>query len=106
MKKFTLFLMSLFFSVGVMAQAELDGCYVTFTNVQKNGTEFSLWVNDSKQLVISRDVASKVGEQAKFLCTKVSEDKYTFYSETAGVYMVWRNGKNNACDKKCVSRCR
>ena len=100
MKKFTLFLMSLFFSVGVMAQAELDGCYVTFTNVQKNGTEFSLWVNDSKQLVISRDAASTVGEQAKFLCTKALDGKYTFYSETAGVYMVWRNGKNNACDKE------
>ena len=90
--------MSLFLTLGAMAQEELNGCYVTFTNVQKNGTEFSLWVNDSKQLVISRDAASTVGEQAKFLCTKVSEDKYTFYSETAGVYMVWRSGKNNTTD--------
>ena len=98
MKKFTLFLMSLFLTVGAMAQAELDGCYVTFTNVQKNGTEYSLYVNSNKQLLVSTEAASAVGESAKFLCTKVSEDKYTFYSETAGVYMVWRNGKNNTTD--------
>ena len=72
MRKFTLFLMSLFLAVGAMAQAELDGCYVTFTNVQKNGTEYSLYVNDQGALTISRDPAANLGEYAKFICTTIS----------------------------------
>ena len=95
MRKFTLFLMSLFLTMGAMAQAELDGCYVTFTNVQKNGTKYSLYVNSNKQLVIASGAAPTNDDFYKFYCEKQSNGKYTFYNENAGVYMIWRNGGND-----------
>ncbi|MBQ5896544.1 MAG: hypothetical protein IIW75_08295 [Bacteroidaceae bacterium] len=98
MRKFTLFLMSLFLTVGAMAQTELDGCYVTFTNVQKNGTEFSLYVNDQGALTISRDAASSLGEFAMFKCELKENGKYTFYNEKAGVYMIWRKAGTGGYD--------
>ena len=97
MKKILLLMTMVLTCVGAWAQAELDGYYVTFTNVQKNGTEFSLYVNDQKQLVISRDPAAELGEYSKFICTKVN-NQYTFYNEKAGVYMIWRNGGTNGYD--------
>ena len=90
--------MSLFLTVGAMAQDKFDKHYVTFTNVQKNGKQFSLYVNSNKQLVISRDAASTVGETALFLCTKQENGKYSFYNETQGVYMIWRNNSDGGAD--------
>ena len=98
MKKFTLFLMSLFLTVGAMAQTELNGEYVTFTNVQKNGKEYSLYVNDQGALTISQDAAADLGEYAMFKCELKENGKYTFYNETAGVYMIWRNAGNGGFD--------
>ena len=97
MKKILLLMTMVLTCVGAWAQEELDGYYVTFTNVQKNGTEFSLYVNDQKQLVISRDPAAELGEYSKFICTKVN-NQYTFYNEKAGVYMIWRDGGTNGYD--------
>ena len=98
MRKFTLFIASLFLTIGAMAQAELDKHHVTFTNVQNNGKQFSLYVNSDKQLVISRDPASTVGETALFLCTKHENGKYSFYNEAQGVYMIWRNNSDGGAD--------
>ena len=98
MRKITLFLVSLFLTVGAMAQTELDGCYVTFTNVQKDGTEFALYVNNQGALTISRDAASSLGEFAMFKCELKENGKYTFYNEKAGVYMIWRKAGTGGYD--------
>ena len=82
-----------------MAQAELHGKYVTFTNVQKDGTtEFSLYVNNSGALTISNESADALGEYALFKCELLDNGKYTFYNERAGVYMIWRNGGTGGYD--------
>ena len=91
MKKFTLFVASLLLAIGAMAQTELNGEYVTFTNVQKNGTEFSLYVNEQGVLTISTESVDKLGESALFKCELKENGKYTFYNENAKVYMIWRN---------------
>ncbi len=99
MRKFTLLIASLFFAIGAMAQAELDGKYVTFTNVQKDGTtEFSLYVNNSGALTISNESADALGEYALFKCELLDNGKYTFFNERAGVYMIWRNGGTGGYD--------
>ena len=90
MRKFTLFFVSLFLAVGAMAQTELDGCYVAFANVQQNGTEYSLYVNANNELAVSTTPVSELGESAKFKCELKDNGKYTFYNESAGVYMIWR----------------
>ena len=82
--------MSLFLTVGAMAQTELNGCYVTFTNVQQNGTEYSLYINANNELAVSTTPAAELGESAKFKCELKENGKYTFYNESAGVYMIWR----------------
>ena len=73
-----------------MAQTELNGCYVTFTNVQQNGTEYSLYINANNELAVSTTPAAELGESAKFKCELKENGKYTFYNESAGVYMIWR----------------
>ncbi len=99
MRKFTLFIASLFIAIGAMAQAELDGKYVTFTNVQKDGTtEFSLYVNNSGALTISNESADALGAYALFKCELLDNGKYTFFNERAGVYMIWRNGGTGGYD--------
>ena len=83
-----------------MAQTELNGCYVTFTNVQQDGTEYSLYVNDQGALTISQDPAANLGEYAKFKCELQENGKYTFYNEEANVYMIWRGkGAGHNSDK-------
>ncbi len=81
-----------------MAQAEFDGELVTFTNVQKDGTEYSLYVNDQGALTISLDPAANLGEYAQFTCTLRDNGKYTFYNEKAGVYMIWRDASTGGYD--------
>ena len=73
-----------------MAQTELNGCYVTFTNVQQNGKEYSLYINANNELAVSATSAAELGESAKFKCELKENGKYTFYNENAGVYMIWR----------------
>ena len=98
MKKFTLLIASLFIAIGAMAQAELDGKYVTFTNVQQDGTERSLYVNTSGALTISNDPATSLGEYALFKCELQDNGKYTFFNEKANVYMIWRNAGTGGYD--------
>lgn len=70
-----------------------DGKYVSFVNVQKNGTERTLYVNNSTLDISTSDVAT-LGEKALFKCTKQSNGKYSFYNEDSKLYMIWRAGNN------------
>ena len=71
-----------------------DGKVVTFTNVQQNGTEYVLYVNESNQLDIATTAADVVGEAAQFKCKKEASGKYSFFNEKAQRYMIWRAGAN------------
>ena len=73
------------------AQTNTDGPIVTFTNVQKGGTTFTLYINDSNQLAASTDDAATLGAKAQFRATLQSNGKYTFYNEEKSLYMIWRN---------------
>ena len=71
------------------------GPLVTFTNVQKDGTKYAVYINESNELAISStETAESLGDAAKFRATKKSNGKYTFYNEAKGLYMIWR-GKSN-----------
>jgi hypothetical protein len=70
-----------------------DGKVLTFTNVQQNGTERVLYVNNNV-LDLSTSSAEEVGEAAQFLCTKEASGKYSFFNEAAQLYMIWRAGGN------------
>ena len=72
---------------------EWDGKVLTFTNVQQNGTERVLYVNNNV-LDLSTSSAEEVGEAAQFLCTKEASGKYSFFNEAAQLYMIWRAGGN------------
>ncbi len=69
-----------------------DGKIVTFTNVQQNGSEYTLYISDSKTLEVSSSSAANLGEKAKFECRKQANGKYTFFNKAANVYMIWRAG--------------
>lgn len=71
-----------------------DGKTVTLTNVQQDGTEYVLYLNDSKELSVSSVTAAERGSAAEFLCTKRKNGKYTFYNDAKQTYMIWRAGKN------------
>ena len=98
MKKFTLFILSLFFAVGAMAQVPAGyfaGCEVTFTNIQKDGTtKYTLYINESNELALSTSSAEELGGAAKFFVEKRANNKYSFYNREKGLYMIWR-GKGN-----------
>ncbi|MBQ5887712.1 MAG: hypothetical protein IIW77_00370, partial [Bacteroidaceae bacterium] len=66
---------------------------LTFTNVQQNGTERVLYVNNNV-LDLSTSSAEEVGEAAQFLCKKEASGKYSFFNEAAQLYMIWRAGGN------------
>ena len=70
-----------------------DGKVLTFTNVQQNGTERVLYVNNNV-LDLSTSSAEEVGEAAQFLCTKEASGKYSFFNDAAQLYMIWRAGGN------------
>ncbi|MDE5560867.1 MAG: glycoside hydrolase [Bacteroidaceae bacterium] len=72
-----------------------DGKTVTLTNVQQDGTEYVLYLNDSKELSVSSVTAEGRGSAAEFLCTKQKNGKYSFYNGAKQTYMIWRAGKNN-----------
>lgn len=65
---------------------------VTFTNVQQDGTEFSLYIDESNQLAISSEPASELGAAAQFRATMQADGTYTFYNESKGLYMIWKGG--------------
>ena len=102
MRKFTLFLMSLFLAVGAMAQVDFSnfvGCEVSFTNIQQDGTtKFTLYINDDNVLALSTSSAEELGDAAKFFVEKRANNKYSFYNREKQLYMIWRglNGGYNS----------
>lgn len=92
MRKFTLCLMLL--SAMFATAQDFANCYVTFTNVQKDGKEFVLFINDSNQLATSTDASVAT----EFLCTKEASGKYSFYNAEKRLYMIWRNNSNDGAD--------
>ena len=70
-----------------------DGKVLTFTNVQQNGTERVLYINNNV-LDLSTSSAEEVGDAALFLCKKEASGKYSFFNEAAQLYMIWRAGGN------------
>lgn len=90
----------LFLSLGMAwAQTNSNGPLVTFTNVQKNGNEFVLYITDGGVLDFSTTKsAAELGEAAQFRATKQRDGVWTFYNEAKGLYMIWRgndSGYNN-----------
>lgn len=79
---------------GSAPEDKWDGKVLTFTNVQQNGSEYVLYVNQNNVLDISTSSAEIVGEPAKFKCTKEASGKYSFYNEASQRYMIWRAGAN------------
>ena len=71
-----------------------DGKVLTFTNVQQNGTEYVLYVDESNVLSITTSSAEAAGEAAQFKCKKEVSGKYSFFNEKAQRYMIWRAGAN------------
>ncbi|MBQ5644218.1 MAG: hypothetical protein IIV04_00785, partial [Bacteroidaceae bacterium] len=72
---------------------EWDGKVLTFTNVQQNGTERVLYVNNNV-LDLTTSSAEEVGDAAKFICKKEASGKYSFFNEKAQLYMIWRAGNS------------
>ena len=70
-----------------------DGKVLTFTNVQQNGTERVLYINNNV-LDLSTSSAADLGAAAQFLCKKEASGKYSFFNEKAHLYMIWRAGNN------------
>ncbi|MBR2638132.1 MAG: DUF4091 domain-containing protein [Bacteroidaceae bacterium] len=71
-----------------------DGKTLTFTNVQQNGKEYVLYIDDNNKLNISNTPAKEIGEAAEFFCTKEESGKYSFFNEKKQLYMIWRAGNN------------
>ncbi len=79
---------------GVEPTDKWDGKLLTFTNVQQNGVERTLYINDSNVLDLSNSSAVELGAVARFRCTKEVSERYSFYNEEKGLYMIWRAGSN------------
>ena len=71
-----------------------DGKVLTFTNVQQNGKEYVLYIDNSNKLSVSTSSAEELGDAAQFLCKKEKSGKYSFFNEKAQLYMIWRAGNN------------
>ena len=65
---------------------------LSFTNVQQDGKEYTLYVNNKKQLSLSNKSAEELGAEALFVCKREESGLYSFYNERRKVYMVWRGG--------------
>lgn len=78
-----------------------DGKVLTFTNVQQNGTEYTLYIDDNNTLNFTTSAAEEVGAAAEFLCTKQVSGNYSFYNETKKLYMIWRAGNNYGYNNNC-----
>ena len=104
MRKFTLLIVSLFLTVGAMAQMPAGyfaGSEVTFTNIQKDGTtKYTLYINESNELALSTSSAEELGGAAKFFCEKRANNKYSFYNREKSLYLIWRGkGEGYNSDK-------
>lgn len=75
------------------AQTSADGPIVTFTNVQQDGTTFTLYINENDELAISSSSAADLSDAAKFRAIQKDNGKWAFYNESKKLYMIWR-GKN------------
>ena len=71
-----------------------DGKLLTFTNIQQNGTERTLYIDNNNVLNLSTSTPEELGVAARFLCTKQMSGKYSFYNEDKKLYMIWRAGNN------------
>ena len=96
MKNQNLFKSMLFLLLGLVcsvawAQTGNDGPIVTFTNVQQDGTTYTLYINNAGELATSTDTPETLGEASKFRATLQANGKYTFYNEAKQLYMIWRN---------------
>lgn len=72
------------------ADIDADGAVVTFTNVQQDGKEYALYINDENKLMTSAQSATALGDAAKFRATRLESGKWTFYNEAKDLYMIWR----------------
>ncbi len=71
-----------------------DGKKLTFTNIQQNGKEYTLYIKENNTLDLSTSSAKEIGAAAEFLCTKEKSGKYSFFNEEKQLYMIWRAGNN------------
>ena len=79
---------------------EDHGTLVTFVNVQKDGTKYALYINNGaldKTKLTGETTIESLGDNAKFVATKLANGKYTFYNVANKVYMIWR-GKGGGHD--------
>ena len=102
MKKILLSLFAVLMTVGAWAQTATGGPEVTFTNVQKDGKEYVLFINDAGELAISSESAEALGASAKFRLTVQENGKFTFYNEAKSLYMIWRGKGHGANGDKGV----
>ena len=84
------------------ADIDADGAVVTFTNVQQDGKEYALYINDSGQLATSASSATDLGDAAKFRATRLESGKWTFYNEAKSLYMIWRGNDSGYNGNKGV----
>ncbi len=102
MKKILLSLVAVLMTVGAWAQTAAGGPEVTFTNVQKDGKEYVLFINETGELAISAESAEALGASAKFRLTVQENGKFTFYNEANSLYMIWRGKGAGANEDKGV----
>ena len=103
MRKLTLLITSLFLSLGTAwAQTNSNGALVTFTNVQKSGKEFVLYITEEGKLEFSENSVAELGDAAKFRATKQSDGGWTFYNESKCLYMIWRGNSGGYNDNAGV----
>lgn len=72
-----------------------DGKILTFTNLQQNGKEYTLYISDNNTLEVSTSSAEVIGKRAQFRCTKEESGKYSFYNNETRLYMIWRAGSTH-----------
>lgn len=73
------------------AQTAANGQEVTITNIQKDGTEWVLFIDDNGVLKTRLSTAESKGDAEKFVATRQDNGKYTFFNETKGLYLIWRS---------------
>ena len=104
--------------VGAWAQIDLSNPIVTFTNVQKDGTEHILYVDHASQKLKFRTVEESVeatlnelGGYAQFRAITKDGGKVAFYNESTSKYMIWRgssggyNGNTGLTDEYNSTYC-
>ncbi len=68
-----------------------DGKYHTITNVQKDGTTYTLCVENNKlTFAPANSDITTLGDKAAFLCDSLGDNRYTFVNKASGRYLIWR----------------